>query len=131
MGGGERPERRGNERRRHRRPQCNGGAGIAGLPPPRPRLAGSAVHPRLAGGDQERRAPRRASARTGGHRRRTKTGTPSEAAGTRCWVGLRSGRRAGYGAKGPTRNRAHRPAARAGAPAGPSAGRPHSVRLRQ
>lgn len=89
----------------------------AGLPPPRPRLAGSAVHPRLTGGDERRRASARPLVPAGTAASQT-TGTPSEAGGTRCRVGLRRAvvpvRR-----QRPARNRAHRPAARAGEPAGP------------
>ena len=103
------------------------------------RLAAAAAAPRrkrrppaLARGRKRRR---RASARRplvpAGTAAAQTTGTPSEADGKRCWVGLRVGRRAG------TAPEAARETGRTGRPhepeslRGPFRDAPHSARLRQ
>ena len=112
MGGKERPERRGPERGRHRQAATKWRSRASGLPAPRPRLAGSAAHPRLDG--RGTTTPPRASAATAatpagrpaGHARDRHSATrrPDQ----RCRTGLRSP----DGAWRPARNRARRPAAR-------------------
>lgn len=123
VGGDQRPERRGPRAgAASEGPQCNEGAGAcAGLPRPRPRLGGSADHPRLPGGANDAAAPRR-GARTPRRSRLTKTGPPRRATGSA--VSNRASRqRTGLVVR--QRNRAHRPAARPACPRGPSRKAPH------
>jgi len=110
VGGDQRPERRGPERRRHPSPgsppRLRGGVAQdrnAMKEPAARRLAAAAAAPsrkrRPSALARGRKRRRRASARRplalAGTAAAQTTGTPSEAAGKRCRVGLRGGRRAG------------------------------------